>query len=53
MQDEHVAVWVMKETHQAHARIDGIAKELHSSGDELLTRDVHVGHTERDSRGVG
>lgn len=52
MQDEHVSVWVVEETHQAGACVDGIAEELDSLGGELLTRNVHVRDAERDSRSV-
>lgn len=50
--DEHVSVRVVEETHQADACVDGIPEKLDSVGNELLTRDVDVGHPERDFRGV-
>src|SRR5579864_7013698 len=52
MQDEHVSIWVVEETHQADAGVNGIPEKLDSVGDELLTRNVDVRHAERDARGV-
>src|SRR5579862_3965013 len=53
MHDEHVPVWVVEERHQADARVDSLAEKLDSFLGEPLTRNVHIGYAERDSRGVG
>lgn len=53
MQDQHVSVWVVEETHQADACIDGIPEKPDSLRYELLTGDVHVGYAQRDPCSVG
>ena len=48
MQDQHVAVRVVQEGHEADTGVDGLAEELDPGLLELPTRRGYVGDTQRD-----